>query len=381
MVIQASHIELLQNLIRCKSITPIDDGALLLIKHYLQQRNFQSTLISFGEDEEKVLNLYSVLEYNESGKNLCFAGHTDVVPPGGIWSHDPFSATIKENILYGRGAVDMKSAIVAFIAASDSYTGQFGSISLLITGDEEGVAKHGTDPMMKWMYRNKVKIDHCIVGEPVSMNSVGDNIKIGARGSANFSLRIFGKQGHVAYTHMTDNPLRKASKILQALYDFNFIHTNAVFDKTSVEVTKVVSDSGAENVVPNDVVMRFNFRYGDDYSYDKLKQIVLKIVANHVSERDYEMQATNSSSPALWLTQNSRFLLMAQQAIEKITGRMPEVSTYGGTSDARFIRNYCEVIEIGLLGNTAHQINESVDLDDIEKLARIYLELISQYFS
>jgi succinyl-diaminopimelate desuccinylase len=325
-----------------------------------------------------------VLKNDSNGKNLCFAGHTDVVPVGELakWKYNPFSATIEDKVLYGRGAVDMKSSIVAFIPAVEKFLSQgknFGSISFLLTADEEGQAKYGTEPMIQWLYDQKIKIDHCIVGEPVSVKSIGDNIKIGARGSANFILKIYGKQGHVAYTHMIDNPVKKANKILTDLHQYNFSHINTTFDRTNIEVTKVDCNSGAENIVPNSIEMRFNFRYGDDYNYEKLKSIVEDIVKKHSDH--YEINSRTSGDAALWLNTNSNFIQLAKDSIEKVTGTMPSANTYGGTSDARFIRKYCEAIEIGLLGDTAHQIDENVNLSDLETLSKIYFELINSYFS
>ena len=380
-IFKTSHLEVLQELINKKSITPTDAGALLLIAEYLKE--FNSTLKLFGEGEEEVLNLYSVLENDSNRKNLCFAGHTDVVPVGDLakWKYDPFTATVEDGVLYGRGAVDMKSSIIAFIAAVEAFLSQgknFGSISFLLTAGEEGPAKYGTETMIQWLYDQKIKIDHCIVGEPVSVKSIGDNIKIGARGSANFILKIYGKQGHVAYTHMSDNPVKKANKILTDLHQYNFSHINTIFDRTNVEVTKVYCDSGAENIVPNSIEMRFNFRYGDDYNYEKLKLIVTDIVRFHADH--YKIDSRTSGDAAMWLNSNSNFIQLAKDSIEKVTGNKPSANTYGGTSDARFIRKYCEAIEIGLLGDTAHQIDENVNLNDLDTLSQIYLELINSYF-
>jgi len=382
LIFKQHHLELLQSLINKKSITPTDDGALPMIMEYLKE--FKSTLKSFGNSSEEVLNLYSVLERDNTRKNLCFAGHTDVVPPGDSlqWMYEPFSATVKDGILYGRGAVDMKSSIVAFIAAVEEFISQgknFGSISFLLTADEEGPAKYGIEPMIQWLYQEEIRIDHCIVGEPVSMQSIGDNIKIGARGSANFILKIDGRQGHVAYTHMVDNPVKKVNKILTDLHEYNFAHINTIFDKTNIEVTKINCDSGAENIVPNSILLRFNFRYGDDYNYEQLKSIVEDIVKKHSDQ--YEIESWTSGDAALWLNPNSNFIQLAKDAIKKITGKIPAANTYGGTSDARFIRKYCEAIEIGLLGDTAHHINENVSLEHLQTLTKIYLQLINDYFA
>lgn len=388
-IFKDKHIELLQNLIRCRSITPTDDGALEVVRDYLQHLGFESKMKSFGTGAEEVLNLYSCKQGNKNGKNLCFAGHTDVVPPGELdkWTFDPFAAVIQEGILYGRGAVDMKSAIIAFIAATEEFMSinkDFGAISFLLTADEEGVAKFGIDPMISWLYDNEIKIDQCVVGEPVSKEELGDNIKIGARGSANFFLKIYGVQGHVAYTHLTDNPVKKANKIISELLEYNFSHENLIFDKTNIEITKIDCDSGAENIVPNSIAIRFNFRYGDDYNHDVLKKIVEAIVRKHVPNTDdYELESRTSGDAALWVrdVHGSSLINIAKDSIEKVIGKPPEVSTYGGTSDARFIRKYCEAIEVGLLGTTAHHIDENVSLKDLENLAKIYFEMISSYFN
>jgi succinyl-diaminopimelate desuccinylase len=380
-VFKEKHVELLQELIKKKSITPIDNGALPLLVSYL--KDFNSTLKSFGSSDEAVMNLYSVLERDSNGKNLCFLGHTDVVPPGELnqWKFDPFSATIENSILFGRGTVDMKGAIVAFIAAVDTFIlsgNDFGSISFLLTADEEGVAKYGTVKMIEWLNDRNVKIDHCIVGEPVSIEEIGDNIKIGARGSANFILVVYGKQGHVAYSHMVDNPIKRVNRILSDIISYNFSHINTIFDKTNIEITKINSDSGAENIVPNSVEVRFNFRYGSDYNYQQLKEIVENIVKEDAEK--YEISSRTSGDAALWLDSNSHFINLAKDSIRNITSIEPSVGTYGGTSDGRFIRKYCEAIEIGLVGNTAHQINERVPLKDLETLANIYLEILNNYF-
>ncbi len=381
-IFKEKHLKLLQNLIAKKSITPTDAGALQLIVNYLKK--FNSTLKSFGDGSEKILNLYSVLKRDNNGKNLCFTGHTDVVPLGDIskWTYDPFAAVVIDGVLYGRGAVDMKSSIIAFIAAVEAFLSQgknFGSISFLLTADEEGSAKYGIKTMIKWLYDQKIKIDHCIVGEPVSIKSIGDNIKIGARGSANFILKIYGKQGHVAYTHIIDNPVKKANKILTDLHNYNFLHINTTFDRTNIEVTKIDCDSRAENIVPNNIEMRFNFRYGDDYNYEKLKYIVNDIVKKYA--KHYELTSRTSGDAALWLNSNSKFIELAKDSIESVTSKKPSITTYGGTSDARFIKKYCEVMEIGLLGDTAHQIDENVNLNDLETLSEIYFELITNYFT
>jgi succinyl-diaminopimelate desuccinylase len=388
-MLQDKHIQLLQRLIACRSITPTNDGALEVVQDYLYNLGFKGQIKIFGNGAGEVANLYSVMESNINGKNLCFAGHTDVVPPGEVakWSSDPFKATIKNGVLYGRGAVDMKSAIIAFIAAVEHYLlveKPLGSISLLITADEEGPATFGINSMIQWLYDNQIRIDHCIVGEPVSKEKVGDNIKIGARGSANFIIKIYGIQGHVAYNHLTDNPVRKANKILSDLLEYNFKHKNLIFDKSNVEITKISCDSGAENIVPESLLMRLNYRYGDDYNYEKLHVMVENIVKKHVvNESDYEIDSKTSGDAALWVKNinSSELLSITKESIEKTTGKAPEVTTYGGTSDARFIRRYCEVVEVGLVGSTAHHIDENTSLQDLEILAQIYFAMISNYFT
>ncbi len=306
------------------------------------------------------------------------------MPPGDLasWSYPPFSATIKDGIIYGRGAQDMKGAIIAFIAALEAFLNEdrdFGTISFLITGDEEKVAKYGTEPMIKFLYQNNIRIDSVLVGEPVSKKILGDNIKIGARGSATFLIKIQGKQGHVAYEGQTKNPVQDLNKLLTAFYNYTFENKNPIYSKTNLEVTKIDCDSGAENIVPANLLLRFNFRYGEDYNYEKLKKLVQELAEKEGVICD--ITSWTSGDAALWLDTESSFLKLTSKSLEEVIGFKPEITTYGGTSDARFIRHYCEALEVGLVGNKAHQINESVSLEELDNLAKIYFNILKNYFA
>ncbi len=398
MIVQNKHIELLRQLVMCKSITPTDSRALFLLQKYLVNIGFTVHIRGFNADgvheenldelnTDMVLNMYAVKNIGGT-KNLCFAGHTDVVPPGDIskWQYNPFDAMVENGILYGRGAVDMKGAIIAFFAAAEHFiniTNAAYNISFLLTADEEGKAIYGIKPMLQWVYNElNEKIDHCIVGEPVSKNTIGDTIKVGARGSATFVVTIYGKQGHVAYHHLADNPVKKANSILTALLEYDFKHTNVLFNKTNLEVTRVACDSGAENVIPNEIVLQFNVRYSDDYNYLSLQQLIKKILEQHLQTHEYTLHSWSSGDAFIGINNidKSEILNVVREAIEANNNVTPYIDTAGGTSDARFIKQYCDVLEIGLLGNTAHQVNEHVALRDIEKLAAIYLSVIQNYF-
>jgi succinyl-diaminopimelate desuccinylase len=378
------NLTLLKRLLQCQSITPRDDGALTLLANYLTNLNFTVIEKTFGEGPEEVKNLYASLTKDPEGRTFCFAGHTDVVPPGNLeaWTYQPFSATIAEDRIFARGAQDMKGAIVAFISALETFLEQdlpFGTISLLLTGDEEKVAKYGTEPMLKFLTQEGIKIDSALVGEPVSKKRLADNIKIGARGSATFQVAIQGKQGHVAYEGATKNPVKDLSKLLSALYNHPFqIEEDSIFSKTNLEVTKIACDSGATNIVPDNLLMQFNFRYSDQDNYETLKLLVQNIAEKELEA--YQIQSSSSGDAALWLKRESPFLQLAKEVIQNMTGSEPEVSTYGGTSDARFIRHYCETLEIGLVGDKAHQIDESVSIAELEGLTELYLELLKRYF-
>jgi succinyl-diaminopimelate desuccinylase len=369
-------VALTQQLIRCPSVTPVDAGVIDLLIKILEPLGFTCYKLPFGE----VTNLYARLGTEQP--NFCFAGHTDVVPVQNPeqWIADPFAAKIIENTLYGRGAVDMKGAIGCFIAAVSEILNQQkrfkGSISLLITGDEEGVAIDGTQKVLKWMEQNNQIIDQCLVGEPTNVEKIGDTVKIGRRGSINFTLTVVGIGGHVAYPHLAENPIPSLVKILQELCSTNLDEGNEFFPPSNLEVTSFIVDNNATNVIPSEATAKFNIRFNNIYSCEKLKQWV-ETVCNKVTTK-FVLSYTSSADP--FLTEKNLFSDIVQASITEITGISPELSTTGGTSDARFIKNYCPVLEFGLINKTAHKINESITVSELHTLTKIYKMILAKYF-
>jgi succinyl-diaminopimelate desuccinylase len=370
-------IKLSQELIRCKSVTPIDDGAIDLLISYLEPLGFKCHKLEFSDaGSEPVVNLYARL--GTTGKNFCFAGHTDVVPTGDGWQHDPFAAIIENGVLYGRGAVDMKPAIAAFIAASAEYVQENkNSISLLITGDEEGDAVNGTPKLLDWLRENNEQIDACIVGEPTNPETVGEMIKIGRRGSVNFALTVQGKQGHVAYPHNAENPFPALTAILAKLQSHDFADSNEFFAASNLEVTAIHSDNGASNVIPATARSNLNIRFNDTHTSAELIEFVEEI-CNSVTD-DYELSYRVSGES--FIGDAADLAQIVSSAVRKVTNHTPTLSTEGGTSDARFIKNICPVVEFGLINKTAHQKDEHVATADITTLQQVYLETLRGYFS
>lgn len=376
------YISLLQALINCKSITPEDDGAIPLLAKTLETMGFHCTIIEFSDDPKTapVKNLYAKL--GSSLPNLCFAGHTDVVPVGNYsdWKHDPFAAVLDNDCIYGRGAVDMKGAIAAFISAVAAIQNTFsiadyGSISLLITGDEEGIALCGTKKAIKWLEEKGENITACIIGEPTSLNKVGDLIKIGARGSATFDLKVIGKQGHVAYHKIADNPISTLIKILSELSFHEFDAGTNDFEPTNLEIINLFVGNNAENVIPAEAQARFNIRFNNLYTAEKLYHIITNICKKHTTNfiLDYH------SSGEAFLANHSIISSIISDIAYEINGARPSINTVGGTSDARFIKNICPVLEFGLLNQTAHKVNEHTSINDLEILAEIYRKFILQF--
>jgi succinyl-diaminopimelate desuccinylase len=316
-----------------------------------------------------------------------FAGHTDVVPPGDAkaWSHAPFSGDIDGGVLYGRGAVDMKGAIACKIAATLDYLAANGgkpkgSISFLITGDEEGVAINGSPKLLKWAAERGEKFDHCVLGEPGNVAELGDTIKLGRRGSQNGVLVVTGKQGHVAYPHRADNPVRGLVKLMTALMDEPLDRGNARFDPSNLEFTSIDIGNPTVNLIPGEARARFNIRFNDDHSFASLKaqveQRAEKAAGGKVRWRiDWE-----PSNADVFYTEPSSFTELVTGAIAAVTGRKPKLSTSGGTSDARFIKDYCPVVEFGLIGTTMHAVDERVPVDDLKQLTAVYRKILDDYF-
>jgi len=376
-------VDLTQALIRCPSVTPKDAGALAVLENALAPLGFACHRLQFSDsDTPDVENMYA--RVGNSAPNLCFAGHTDVVPVGdeAAWTHPPFGAEIHNGVLYGRGAVDMKTGIACFVAATsrflESHSGEFaGSISYLITGDEEGPAINGTIKVLEWMQQNGEVMDACIVGEPSNTDTLGETIKIGRRGSINGYITQHGIQGHVAYPQHADNPLPKLIKLLDKLSSTPLDNGNDHFQPSNLEVTSIDTGNLATNIIPNSGQAVFNIRFNDTYSPDTIKAWVLTQL-NEIGENfDLDFQVSGDS----FLTPPGLLSDVMSQSVTKITGLTPELSTSGGTSDARFIKDHCAVAEFGLMNQTAHKVDECARVDDIRALADIYFEMIQDYFA
>jgi len=378
-------VQLAQELIRKPSVTPIDAGALDVLEDYLRPLGFVCTRYPFGAGEDRVDNLYARLGVN--APNFCYAGHTDVVPVGDIekWDKPPFEAVIDSGILWGRGTADMKGSIAAFMAAvinllQDGWTPS-GSISFLITGDEEGPAVNGTDKLLKAITEAGEIIDHCLVGEPTNPDALGDMIKNGRRGSLNAKLTVRGQQGHVAYPHRANNPVPVLIKLLTALQARHLDSGNDFFQPSNLEVTSIDVGNSAHNVIAETARAKFNIRFNTDHKGDELKAWIDDEVAAVQKEFDGEIEADLRVTGEAFLTTPCNFTDLVQDAVRKVTGRKPELSTSGGTSDARYITHYAPVVEFGLVGATIHQVNERVDVADIHTLTDIYAEILRSYFS
>lgn len=390
---ELNAVTLLQDLIKCPSVTPEEGGALQYLEDVLTPLGFEVERIVFSEPgEPDVENLYA--RYGDKGPHLMFAGHTDVVPTGdeASWTHDPFSAEIDNGEIYGRGAVDMKGGIACFIAAFSNYLAENpdfdGSVSLLITGDEEGPAVNGTDKLLKHAAGNGETWDACIVGEPTNPNELGDMIKIGRRGSMSARVTVSGKQGHVAYPHLADNPVRGATALMSALMDPPLDEGTPEFPPTNLEITSVDTGNPALNVIPGTTQFQFNIRFNDTWNEQSLKGELharLKkasegtILRQKPDPVSYEIEFINRVSP-VFLTKDEKLIQTMSSAVSAAIGRTPDISTTGGTSDARFIKDYCPVIEFGLVGQTMHMVDERAAVSDVEGLTVIYKEFLTQWF-
>ncbi len=373
-------VELTKKLISFKSITPKDDGAIEHIATILKKSGFKCKILEFGDSEAKVKNLYA--KYINGGPNLCFAGHVDVVPPGQLknWTSDPFNPKVRDGILYGRGAADMKSGVAAFIAAMVNFVAgksQFnGSISALITSAEESMEEYGTKAILEWMESKQKKMDYCVIAEPTSNEKLGDTIKIGRRGSATFKLTCHGKQGHVAYPDLADNPIYKMISILSKIRNTTLDNGNKYFQPSNCEVTTIDVGNNTDNLIPDLIVANFNIRYNDIQTPDTLFKLVNKICSSVTN--NYKLSIYNNRGAFLSIPDKNIDIML--DAINKVTNIDAVMSTSGGTSDAAFIKNVCPVVEFGMVNKTTHQVNECVLVDDIHKLTTIYKEFIKNYF-
>ncbi|HTP76265.1 MAG TPA: succinyl-diaminopimelate desuccinylase [Rhizomicrobium sp.] len=378
-------VALSQALIRCPSVTPEDAGAIAVLETALKRLGFACHRLRFEENGTAAIeNLYARI--GTQGPNFCFAGHTDVVPPGDtkLWRHGPFAAVVENGTLYGRGAADMKSAIASFVAAAARYlaTGKpYGSISLLITGDEEGIATNGTKKMLAWLQERGERLDHCVVGEPTSTVRAGDTIKIGRRGSMNARLTVRGTQGHVAYPHQAANPLPVMAALVSRLSSQILDTGNEHFDPSTLSFTTIDTGNAATNVIPAEARAGFNIRFTDQHTPESLQSRIAEIVVAMRKEFACEIDVAYQISGVSFLTKPGPFTELLAAAAQKVTGKRPEYSTTGGTSDARFIKDHCPVAELGLSNATMHKTNECATLEDIGLLTDIYSEVIAAYFA
>ena len=391
---QIDPVNFAAELIRCPSVTPADAGALDLLEKVLTEIGFTCTRLPFQEpDTARVDNLYARL--GDAAPHICFAGHTDVVPVGAAdnWRKDPFSGEISDDKLWGRGAADMKGAIAAFVAATADYLSQNGkpkgSISLLITGDEEGPSVNGTIKMLDWLSTQQEVIDDCIVGEPTNPETLGEMIKIGRRGSVNTTVTIEGIQGHVAYPHRAANPVPHLVQLLERLITAKLDDGTPHFQPSNLELTGFDVGNAVTNVIPALAQARFNIRYNDIWSRDTITDWINEnLNAAHDAlnnaidgENKFSLTVDINHSGEAFLTPTGTLSELAVSAVEKTLGMTPELSTSGGTSDARFIKDHARVIEFGLVGKTMHKVDEHVRVNDIQSLTKIYQEILSGYFS
>ena len=378
---QISELKLAKDLIRKPSITPNDAGAINLLAKNLKSIGFKCKLINF----KNVKNLYAKL--GKTSPNFCYAGHTDVVPPGNIkeWTINPFKPTVKNNRLIGRGANDMKASIACFVAAVSKFKNKNknfkGSISLLITGDEEGVAINGTKRVVKYLKRKRERINFCIVGEPTNPNKLGEMIKIGRRGSLTGRLTIIGSQGHVAYPHRANNPSNTLIKILKKIKELKLDKGTKNFQPSNLEVIKININNNADNVIPGTAEAVFNIRFNDRHSSTSLKRKLNNVFRSLSKSNKCRFKIKYETSGEAFLTKPNKTTFMIQNTIKKITGIKPKLSTSGGTSDARFLKNITPCLEFGLVGKTMHKIDESVSVSDLRKLTNIYFLILKNYFN
>lgn len=373
-------VEIARDLLRCPSVTPSDMGALDVLGEILSEYGFSCTRLEFGG----IQNMFA--SYGKGFPRLCFAGHTDVVPPGdcSAWKEPPFEAVVRDERLWGRGAVDMKGAIAAFAAASEKAIRKgkvTGTLSFLVTGDEEGDAVYGTRKVLEWLEENSISFDHCLVGEPTNPERIGDMIKTGRRGSMNFELTVLGKQGHVAYPRRACNPVPVLAQVITDLCRNPLDGGYEQFQPSSLQVTDVQTGNSARNVIPGAAKVFFNIRFNPVWTGESLGRHIRLMIEKSLEGGSctYDLQTVLSGEP--FLTTDRPFIDLLSSCIRKHTGRQPGLSTSGGTSDARFIRYHAPVAEFGLVGKTMHQVDENTPVADIEMLTDIYESIIGNYFT
>jgi succinyl-diaminopimelate desuccinylase len=377
-----SALDIARDLIRFRSVTPADAGALDYLGGLLAGAGFAVQRLTFSSPGAPAIeNLWA--RFGAGSPCLAFAGHTDVVPPGDEtrWRFDPFAGAVAEGRLWGRGAADMKGGVAASVAAALRFAssgGCNGSIAFLLTGDEEGPAVNGTAKLVEWTQQRGEKIDHCLLGEPTSVAELGDTIKNGRRGSLTGRLRLLGKQGHVAYPHLADNPTRALARVCDALLALPLDRGTADFDPTNLEIVSVDVGNPAANVIPGEVRIVFNIRFNDAWTPETLAGEIRQRLNATGAAHELEFEPTNAVS---FLTPPGPFTELVSQAVLEIAGRTPKLSTGGGTSDARFIKSICPVVELGLRSGNMHGVDEYAPLDELEALSRIYERVLQLYFA
>ena len=380
-----NELQLAKELIKFPTVTPIDAGIMKFLEKKLKILGFKTKILEFKEKNSKpVKNLYARL--GNQSPNFCYAGHLDVVPAGNLkeWTVNPFKPSVKKGHLIGRGANDMKSSIAAFVSAVSNFVENNrkfnGSISLLITGDEEGVAINGTKKVVDYLKKKKEKIDFCLVGEPTNPNKLGEMIKIGRRGSMNGRLSVIGVQGHVAYPQRANNPSTTLVQILKELNSIKFDNGTKDFQPTNLEITKINIDNSADNVIPGLANAKFNIRFNNKHTSTSIKKKIDKIIKKISIKNKSKYKIDYSVSGEAFLTKPNSTTFMIRDIIKKITKINPQLSTTGGTSDARFIRKIAPCLEFGLVGKTMHKVDEAVSLSDLKKLTLIYSNILQNYF-
>ena len=381
-----NELQLAKELIKFPTVTPIDAGIMKFLEKKLKTLGFKTKILEFRDKNSKpVKNLYAKL--GKQGPNFCYAGHLDVVPAGNLkeWTVNPFKPSVKKGHLIGRGANDMKSSIAAFVSAVSNFVANKrkfnGSISLLITGDEEGVAINGTKKVVDYLRKKKEKIDFCLVGEPTNPNKLGEMIKIGRRGSMNGRLSIIGVQGHVAYPQRANNPSTALVQILNELKKIKFDNGTKDFQPTNLEITKINIDNSADNVIPGLANAKFNIRFNNKHTSSSIKKKIDRIIKKISNKNKSKYKIDYSVSGEAFLTKPNNTTFMIRDIIKKITKIKPQLSTTGGTSDARFITSHCPVVEFGLVGSTLHKVDEHVAIEHIDQLKSIYKSVLFNYFS
>jgi succinyl-diaminopimelate desuccinylase len=380
-------VPILESLIRCPSVTPQEGGAIDYLQKLLAGHGFECERLTFrAEGTPDIENLFA--RWGTKGPHLCFAGHTDVVPPGDLkdWTHPPFAAVQDGKFMYGRGATDMKGSIAAFVAAVIDWQNAHGekrpgSISFLITGDEEGPAINGTVKVLEWMKTNGHIPDHCIVGEPSCVETLGDMIKIGRRGSMSFTVTVEGRQGHVAYPQKADNPIPKLARFIDRISSERIDEGNEHFDPTTLAVTTIDVGNSAGNVIPRRATARFNIRFNNVQNFETLRAWIMRHADAVTQELGGTFNVESTEGADAFITEPGMFVGLVMDAVEQETGQVPKLSTSGGTSDARFIKDYCPVLEFGPTNATIHQVDERMNIEELRATARAYGAIIERYFN